>query len=138
MGLALVMIEKHARRTVHLRNDHPLGPVDDKRSLLGHEGNVAHVDILLLDVLDRARLRFLVDFPDDETQFDLQRSRVGHVALNALLDIVFRLLEFVGHVFEHGALVEILDRENRAKHRFNTIHTPLRRTHFTLKELLVR
>ena len=56
---AAVMIEEHAGRTVHLRNDHALGTVDDERAVLRHERHVAHVDVLLLDVLDRLRARSL-------------------------------------------------------------------------------
>ena len=39
-------------RAVHLGDDDPLGAVDDEGALLGHERDVAHVDVLLLDVLD--------------------------------------------------------------------------------------
>ena len=53
MGLALVVIEEHAGRAMHLRDDDALGAVDDERAVVGHERDVAHVDILLLDVLDR-------------------------------------------------------------------------------------
>ena len=49
----------------------------------------------------------------DEAQLHLQRRGEGHVALDALLDVVFRVLELVGDVFQHRALVEILDREDR-------------------------
>ncbi|MPM52374.1 hypothetical protein SDC9_99133 [bioreactor metagenome] len=52
MGLALVVFEEHARRTVQLRHDHALGTVDDERALVGHQGHFAHVDLLLLHLLD--------------------------------------------------------------------------------------
>ena len=45
-----------------------------------------------------------------------ERRGVGHVALLALLDVVFRLLELVAHEFEHGGSREILDREDRLEH----------------------
>jgi hypothetical protein len=90
VGLALVVVEEDAGRTVHLRDDDPLGAVDDEGALVGHEGDVAHVDVLLLDVLDGAGAGFLVGFEDDQAQLDLQRRGVGHVALDALLDVVLR------------------------------------------------
>ncbi len=54
MRLAPVVVEKHARRTVHLGDDHTLGAVDDKGAVVRHERHIAHIDILLLDVADRA------------------------------------------------------------------------------------
>ncbi len=137
VGLALVVVEEHARRAVHLGDDHPLGAVHDERALVGHERDVAHVDVLLLDVLHGAGLGVLVDFPDDQAQLDLQRRGIGHVALDAFLDVVLRVLELVGDVFEHGALVEVLDREDRAEHRFQALVPTLGRAHLALEELLV-
>ncbi|MNU94438.1 hypothetical protein D3C71_844210 [compost metagenome] len=57
VGLALVMLEKHTRRTVQLRDDHALGAVDDERALVGHQGHFTHVDLLLLHFLDHLGLR---------------------------------------------------------------------------------
>ena len=57
VGLALVVFEEHARRTVQLRHDDALGAVDDERALVGHERHFAHVDFLLLDFLDHLGLR---------------------------------------------------------------------------------
>ena len=90
MGLALVVIEEHAGRAVHLRDDDALGAVDDERAVVGHERDVAHVDILLLDVLDGLGAGFLVDIEHDEAQRHLERRRIGHAALAALVDVVFR------------------------------------------------
>ena len=70
MRLALVMVEKDPRAAVHLRDDHPLGAVDD--------------------VADRARSGVLVDIPDDEPQRDLERRGKGDAALLAFIDLVFR------------------------------------------------
>ncbi len=72
MGLALVVIEEHARRAVHLRDDDALGAVDDEGAVRRHERDVAHVDVLLLDVLDGARARLLIDIEHDQAQRHLQ------------------------------------------------------------------
>ena len=59
-------------------DDHPLGAVDDEGPLLGDAGQLAEVDLLLLDVADlqlRLGARFLV--LDDEAQAHLQRHGEG-------------------------------------------------------------
>jgi hypothetical protein len=68
-------------------------PLTMKVPFIRHERHVAHVDVLLLDVLDRLRLGVLVDIEHDQAQRHLERRREGHVALPALVDIVLRRLE---------------------------------------------
>jgi hypothetical protein len=51
--LPLVVIEEHTGRAVQLADDDALGPVDDERAVLGHQRDLAEVDLLLLDVADR-------------------------------------------------------------------------------------
>ncbi len=116
VGLALVVVEEHARRAVHLRDDHALGAVDDEGAVLRHEGHVAHVDVLLLDVLDGLRARVWIDIEHDKPQRHLEGSRVGDAALAALVDVVFRRLERVFHEFEQGGRGEVRDREDRLEH----------------------
>jgi hypothetical protein len=53
VGLALVVVEEHARRTVELRHDHALGAVDDEGAVVGHQRDLAEVDLLLLRVAER-------------------------------------------------------------------------------------
>ena len=48
--LALVVVEEHARAPVELADDDALGAVDDERAGLGHQRDLAEVDLLLLDV----------------------------------------------------------------------------------------
>ena len=113
MRLALVVVEEHAGRTVHLGHDHALGAVDDEGAVGRHERHVAHVDVLLLDVLDRLRLGVRIDFEHDQAQRHLERCREGHAALLALVDVELRLLEFIAHELEHRLAGEIGDREHR-------------------------
>ncbi len=126
---AAVVIEEHARRAVHLGDDDALGAVDDERAVERHERHVAHVDVLLLDVLDRLRAGLLVDIEHDETQLDLERRRVGHVALHALVDVVLRRLELVAHELERRAAREVRDREHGLEHGLQAVivWTPARR-----------
>ena len=137
MGLAAVVVEEHARAAVHLADDDPLGAVDDEGAVVRHQGHVAHVDVLLLDVADRARAGVLVDVPDDQAQGHLQRRGVGHAALLALLDVVLGLLELVAHELQLGALREVHDREDRTEDFLQADAHPIGRRHVHLQEVIV-
>ena len=103
------LLEHHARRSMQLADDHALGAVDDERAERREQRQLTEIDLLLDDVprpLDP--VHFLVD---DELQRRLQRSGVGHVALDALLDGVLRLAERVAHELEREVLVDVGDRE---------------------------
>ena len=121
MRLAAVVVEEHARRTVHLRDDDALGAVDDEGAVRRHERHVAHIDVLLLDVLDRASAGLLVHIEHDETERHLERRGEGHAALLALIDVVFRRLEGIADELELSALAEIADREHRAEHGLESL-----------------
>ena len=113
VGLALVVIEEHAGRTVHLRDDDAFSAVDDEGAVHRHERNVAHVDVLLLDVLDRLGAGLFIDIEYDQPQRHLEGRGVGHAALAALVDVIFRRLEFVFDEFQHRRSGKIRDREYR-------------------------
>ena len=137
MGLALVVIEEHAGRAVHLRNDHALGAVDDEGAVVGHERDVAHVDILLLDVLDRLGAGLLVDIEHDEAQRHLERRGIGHAALAALVDVVFRRLEFVLDEFEHRGVGKVRDREHGLEYGLQALVGPAAERLLDQQELVV-
>ena len=124
MGLALVVIEEHAGRAMHLRDDDALGAVDDEGAIVGHERNVAHVDILLLDVLDRLGAGLFVDIEHDQAQRNLERRGIGHAALAALVDVVFGPFELVFHEFEHRGVGEVGNREYRLEHGLQALIGP--------------
>src|SRR5262249_15532251 len=84
-------VEERARRAVELRDDDPLGAVDDERAVLGHQRGVAEVDLLRLDVADGLAAGLGVLVPDYQPDRHLQRHGVGHAALLALVDVVFQL-----------------------------------------------
>ena len=93
--LALVVVEEHARAAVQLADDDALGAVDDERAVVGHQRDLAEVDLLLLDVADRLRPGLLVGVPDDQAHDDLDRRGERHAALAALVDVVLGLVEGV-------------------------------------------
>ena len=76
MGFAFIVVEEDARAAVQLGDDDPLGTIDDKGTVVGHERNFAHVDFLFLDVLDGAGSCFTV--VQNQTNFNAQRRGVGH------------------------------------------------------------
>ena len=53
VGLATVVVEEHPGAAVQLGYDHTLGTIDHEGTVFSHQGYFAHVDFLLLDVLDR-------------------------------------------------------------------------------------
>ena len=138
MRLALVVVEEHAGAAVHLGDDDPLGAVDDERAVARHQRHVAHIDVLLLDVADRARAGVLVDIPHDEPQRDLQRRGEGDAALLAFVDVVFRGLQLVADEFELGPLGEIADREDRLEDLLQPDTDALLGQHAHLQEVIVR
>ena len=84
-------VEEGARRAVQLADDDTLGAVDDERAVVGHQRDVAVVDLLLLDVADGLHAGLGVLVPDDETDRHLERHGVGHAAFLALVDVVLQL-----------------------------------------------
>jgi hypothetical protein len=109
--LAAVVLEEHAGRAVQLRDDHALGAVDDERAVLGHERDLAHVDLLLLHLLDRLLRRLLVH--QDQAHLGAQRRAVGQAALLALDDVERRRQQREAHELEAGVARVARDREDR-------------------------
>ena len=75
-AVALAGLEDHAGRADELGDNHALGAVDDEGALVGHHGEVAHEDDLLLDLAGE----FVLEAGPDE-----DRRGVGHVLLLALI-----------------------------------------------------
>ena len=104
-----VLLEHHARRPVELAHDHALGAVDHERSEGRHDRQLTEVDFLLDRVLEPLlALDLLVHV---EAQLGLEGRRVGHVALDALLDRVLGLTQGVAQELQLVLLVHVRDRE---------------------------
>ncbi len=127
MRAAPVVVEEHAGRAVHLADDDALGAVDDEGAVGRHERHVAHVDVLLLHVLDGLGAGLLVHIEHDEAQLHLQRRRKRHVALLALVDVVLRRLEVVALEVERRPAGEIRDRKHRLEDRLQSLLRPAAR-----------
>ena len=137
MGFALVVVEEHARRTVHLRNDDALGAVDDEGAIRRHERHIAHVNVLLLDVLDRLCAGVDIDIKHDEAQRHLERGSVGHTALAALIRVVFRRLERVLHKFKKRGAGKITNGEYRLKYCLKAVLDPATDRFLNLEKLVI-
>ena len=135
MGLALVVIEEHARRTVQLRNDHALRAIDDERAVVSHERQFAHVDLLLTHILDGFRLGVLV--VDDQAHHHAQRRGVGHAANTAFLLIKHRITEPIAHVLECSTARIARHREDGIKGCVQPGGLPLLRRQINLQELTI-
>ncbi len=135
--LAAVVIEEHAGAAVHLGYDNALGAVDDERAVAGHQRHIDHVNVLLFNVANRAQTAILINIKNRQAQRDAQRSRKGHAALLALLNVVFRRFEFVFNEINLGAIGKILDREYGGIYFLKTLHLAVLGSDSLLKELFV-
>ena len=90
--------------------------------------HIAHEHVLLLNVADGARAGFFFDVPDDQAQRDPQRRRIGHAALLAFLDVIFRPVKSVGDKIELRPIREIPNREHRFEHGLQTALASVRPT----------
>ena len=138
MRLAAIVIEEHARASVKLADHHALGPVDDERTVDGHQRDLAEVDFLLLDVPHRALGAIATGVVDDQLNRDFDRCRIGHAALPTLVDVVLRTLERVSAEHELARSVEVTDREHAVEHALKADVLPLVAMNVRLKELVVR
>src|SRR5690606_4217047 len=96
-----------ARRANQLADDDPLRAVDDERALFGHEREVSHKDLLLLDLA-----RLLVDQPHAH----LERRRIGDIPVLALFYVVFGFAQGIIDEFENQVAGEVLNRGDVAEH----------------------
>src|SRR5262249_36027602 len=91
----------------------------------------------LLDVLDRLRAGLLVDIEHDQAQGHLERRRIGHAALPALVDVIFPRLELVLDELELRRVGKIVDRKDGLEHRLQAFVRPPALRLGDLQELVV-
>ncbi len=95
VGLAAIMVEQNTRRTVHLRYNHTLCAIDNESAIIRHERHIAHVNVLLFNIENRAGFGFLIDLKHDEAQGHFHRRSIGDPALLTLCGVMLRRLKFV-------------------------------------------
>jgi hypothetical protein len=133
--LAAVVVEEHARRTMQLGDDDALGAVDDEGAVLGHERDLAHVDLLLLHVLDGLGRGLAVI--DDQAHGDTQRGAIGQATVAALALVERRLAQLVSDVFQRGVAAVADDREHRLQRGMQALVLALGGLGVFLQELAV-
>ncbi len=74
-----------------MADDDAFGAVDDKSAVLGHQGDVAKIDLLLLDVADGFGTGVGVFLVDGQADGDPQRRGVSHAAFLAFDYVVLQL-----------------------------------------------
>jgi hypothetical protein len=109
VALGLVLDEIHARAAVQLRYDDSLGAVDDELAAADHDGQLAQVDQVLLD---------LVAILAVHAHPDAKRHAEGQTQLAALRRSVARLTQLVAHVFEPHVPVVAFDGKHLAEQPF--------------------
>src|SRR5262249_21295641 len=98
--------EIDAGRAVKLRDNHPLGAIDDEFAAADHDRHVAQVDFFL----DRLLLV--------EAQPNTERPAVGQAQLPALVWAKARLAQIILDVLEAECLIVAFNREDLAQHAF--------------------
>ena len=98
---------------MQLRHDDALGTIDDEGAVVGHERQFAHVDFLLLDVLDLLGARRGLLVIDDQTHQHAQRCCVSCATQLTLALIEHRLAKAVVDILERRVARVADDRENR-------------------------
>ena len=89
--IVAVALEKHAGRTVKLRHDDALRTVDNERTVVGHQRDLAKENVLFLNVADRRDVGLGVLVINRQADLDLERNAVRHSAFLTFLLIVLML-----------------------------------------------
>ncbi len=133
VGLALVVFEEHAGGAVQLADDDTLGAIDDERAVVGHERNFAHVDLLLLDLLDDLGRRGLAVI-DDHLQLRAHGGGERESALLAFPHVERRFCDVELDELHLDHAVVRHDRERGQERRLQALGLALLRSDVLLKE----
>jgi len=125
VGLLHFHGEIDAGAAVKLRDDHPLGAVDDELPPADHDGNLADVDRLLQHVLG-----VLAGQP----AADAERHAEGQAQVAALLHGVAGLGQLVGQIVQGGLFVVADDGEDLPEQGFQAFALAPGRIGFQLQE----
>ena len=98
--------KEHPGRTVELRDDDALSPIDDKCTRLRHVRDVAQEDIL-----HHGAEVLVVGVGTRQLQLRLEGDAIGQTSAQAFLDSVLRRIDIVIEKFENKVITRISDRE---------------------------
>ena len=114
--LTFVMFKEDARRTMQLTHNHAFSAVHDERTLLSHERDFTHVDIIFTNFFDGTRGS---GFTIKNFQLDLRTKTagVGQTTELAFSNVKFRLFKSVFEEGEASITIVANDREDGGKGR---------------------
>ena len=102
----------HTGGTHELRHDDALGAVDDKSAAFGHEREIAHEHLGLLD---------LTGLLVEQTHTHMQRRGIGHIAFLALRHRIFRrIVQAIVNELQHQVAGVVRDRRHVVEDLFET------------------
>ncbi len=102
-----LVVKINARRTHQLANDNTFSTIDDKRTMLGHEWKIAHENVGFFD---------FASFTVFQTNENFERRSIGHVALFAAINAVFRVVEGIVHKFQRQIFGVVNNGRNIIQH----------------------
>lgn len=120
---------------MQLGHDHAFRAVDHERTGRRHERDLAHVDFLLLDLLDLGRVLAVVD---DQAHFRAQRRVESQTALLTFLDVERRVGQVVRHEFHACQTIVRHDGEDGVERRLQAFALSLCDGRMLLQELGIR
>ena len=106
--------ERDTRRTVELRNHHALGTVNDEGTTLGHHGDFAHVNILVLNEVFFA-----------EAELHIERHGISNPLPEALQLVALGVTKIIGNVLERQALVVAKNRKHLTENGLKALRLAL-------------
>src|SRR5678815_1701042 len=121
---------------MQLRYDHTLCSIDNERTRVGHERNLAHVDFLFLYLLHGWLGSLLIH--DRQADFCPQGRSVGKAALLTFLDVKRRHAKHVINEVEASILGMALDRKNRHERSLQSFSGAKIRVDLSLQKSCVR
>ena len=138
MRLAAVVGVKKAGRALELVDNDPLGAVDDKHAIVGHQRQSTEEHLLLFNVAHRLNPGGLVVLESDQANGDFHRCLVGHAALNALLHRVFRHAKGIIGELKRAEAIEIIDGKYAFEYGLQTDVFSLSRINVHLQKAVIR
>ena len=121
------------KNTVQLGYDDTLRTVDDERTLLGHIGNRAQINVLH----DGCKI-LMVRIGAIQLQLGLEGHTVGLAALQTLLDGVAGRIDVIVQEFENEVVARVGNGEILCEHFVETLVVSLFRRGVKLQEVLER
>src|SRR6185312_15295997 len=132
MRFAAIMLKKYPWRAMQLRYNHTLGTVNDKRTRVGHERDLAHVNFLLLNFSHRRLRSFLIH--DRQPNLGAERRSVSKTTLLTFLDIEWRSAQYIIDEIKTSVFGMALNRKYRDKRRLQPLDVAMIGLSLSLKK----